>query len=591
MTTSHSAMLAPPRLAFVLAAGLGTRLRPLTERTPKPLLPLWGKPILQHILETLRNWGVEHVLVNVHHAPAPLLDFLASNPVPGLRLTPLIESEILGTGGALRAAAPFLADGPESPFWLINGDIAFRGVKPEPFLRALATAPQAIAACWTLPNAGPRTLRIERAAPHRILTYSAPRGTGSATFAGLHLIRPAILSHIRSSGFDTIIDAYRRARSSRPVLSVSLPDAFWADLGTPSQYLQAHHDLSIALAPHPGASFQIPLAAAFNDAERDALTPIFPQLSSLSAADRPFLPITALPARASQRQFYRLPAATTPAPAPATILVKYSPARPDNLLYAPLTRHLAAHGIPVPRLLLDRPDLHLLALQDLGPTSLQDIAADLSLKSAPTAVHTSLYAPILPLLRRFHALPPPPPSELPAPLSPPYDRDLALWEIGYFDQHYLCNRLHLSPSDRAAIRRRLRTRIPALLDSPPGTIHRDLQSSNILYPTPSTPNQLFFIDYQALRPGPIAYDLASLLLDPYVSLPWPAIRSLLSSYAGFLPDPADRRALLDAFPAAATLRLAQAIGAYARLSTLPGMHHFIRHLAPALRRLRHFFPF
>lgn len=587
-------MLAPPRLAFVLAAGLGTRLRPLTERTPKPLLPLWGKPILQHILESLRSWGVEHVLVNVHHVPAPLLDFLASDPVPSLRLTPLIESEILGTGGALRAAAPFLTDGSESPFWLINGDIAFRDVKPEPFLRALATTPKAIAACWTLPNAGPRTLRIERAAPHRILTYSAPRGTGSATFAGLHLVRPAILNYIRPSGFDTIIDAYRRTRSApeaRPVLSVSLPNAFWADLGTPSQYIQAHHDLSIALAPHPGASFQIPLAAAFGNTERDALTPIFPQLSSLSPAERPFLPITALPARASQRQFYRLSATTTPAPAPAAILVKYSPARPDNLLYAPLTRHLATHGIPVPRLLLDRPDLHLLALQDLGPTSLQDLATDLRRKSVPPAVYVSLYAPILPILRRFHTLPPPPPTELPAPLSPPYDRNLALWEISYFDQHYLSNRLHLSPSERAAIRRRLRTRIPALLASPAGTIHRDLQSSNILYPTPSDTNQPFLIDYQALRLGPIAYDLASLLLDPYVSLPWPSIRSLLRAYASFLPDPADRHALLDAFPSAAALRLAQAIGAYSRLSTLPGMHHFIRHLAPALRRLRHFFPF
>lgn len=585
-------MLTPPRLAFVLAAGLGTRLRPLTERTPKPLLPLWGKPILQHILETLRGWGVEHVLVNVHHAPAPLLDFLASDPVPGLRLTPLVESEILGTGGALRAAVPFLPDNLESPFWLINGDIAFRAVRPDPFLRALAETPQAIAACWTLPHAGPRTLRIERSAPHRILTYSAPRGTGSATFAGLHLVRGAILPFIRPSGFDTIIDAYRRARSAsdtRPVLSIQLPNAFWADLGTPSQYLQAHHDLSITLAPHPAASFQIPLAAAFNEAERDALAPIFQQISSPPAEERPFLPITALPARASQRQFFRLPASDTPNP--AAILVKYSPARPDNLLYAPLTRHLAAHGIPVPRLLLDRPDLHLLALQDLGPTSLQDIATDLRCQSAPSTAYVSLYAPILPILRRFHALPPPPPSELPAPLSPPYDRALALWEIGYFDQHYLCGRLHLSPSDRGTIRRRLRARIPALLDSPAGTIHRDLQSSNILCPTPSAPSQLFFIDYQALRPGPIAYDLASLLLDPYVSLPWPAIRSLLRAYAGLLPSAADRRTLLDAFPAAATLRLAQAIGAYARLSTLPGMHHFIRHLPPALRRLRHFFPF
>ena len=136
--------LRPPALAFVLAAGFGTRMRPLTDRTPKPLLPLWGQPILHRLLVALKGWGVAHALVNVHHAPGPLLAYLRSSPVPGLRITPLPEAEILGTGGALRAAAPYLSPDAEAPFWLVNGDIAMAGLAPDAFLRALAAAPGAL---------------------------------------------------------------------------------------------------------------------------------------------------------------------------------------------------------------------------------------------------------------------------------------------------------------------------------------------------------------------------------------------------------------------------------------------------------------
>lgn len=580
-----------PSVAFVLAAGFGTRMRPLTDRTPKPLLPLWGQPIIHRLLVALHGWGVRHVLVNLHHAPQPLLEYLRSNPVRGLRITPLHEEEILGTGGALRAAAPYLPSDPEQPFWLVNGDIAFRDLDPLPFLDALSAAPEAVAACWAVPKKGPCTLRVEQKPPHRILAYSAPRGTGSATFAGLHLLRPAILPFLRPEGFDTIIDAYRRARAarpSRPVVAVSPAAAYWADLGTPAQYIQAHHDLAVALAPAPAAAFDAPLAAAFAPDDIDALAAALPQIARAPAAERPFINLSALPARASQRQFYRLPASAKNAP-PA-ILVKYSDARPDNPLYAPLTRHLAAHSIPVPRLLLDRPDLHLLAIEDLGSASLQDLAADLRRRAAPANAYVALYAPLLPVLRRFHVLPPPPAAALPTPLSPAYGPDLAAWEIAYFDAHYLRARLRLPPARRAALRRALRRHAAPLLASPFGTIHRDLQSSNVLYPAPSDPFRPVLIDYQALRPGPVAYDLASLLLDPYARLPRPAVRRLLDAYLALVPDPAEAAALRAAFPHAAALRLAQALGAYARLSTLPGMAHFARYIPPARARLRDILP-
>lgn len=588
-----------PQVAFVLAAGLGTRMRPLTERTPKPLLPLWGKPILQWTLETLKHWGVRRVLVNVHHAPEALLAFVDSKPVPGLELTALVEPEILGTGGGLRAAADYLPPDEEAAFWLVNGDIAFQGLRPEAFGEALAGWPEAIAACWAVRGRGPRTLRIEQMAPHRILAFSAPKRCGSATFAGVQLVRRAILRHVRPTGFDTIIDAYGRAQeiAGRPVVAVEQPAAYWADLGTPAQYVQAHHDLALSRAPASGASFELPLAAAFDEQEREALCAGVPQLAAVPEADLPFVPLEALAARASQRQFYRLRGGagagggtSRPGADKPSMLVKYSLERADNALYAPLTRHLAAHGVPVPRLLLDRPDLQVLAIEDLGRTSLQELVAELHLKGAPADEFVRLYRPLMATVRRFHELPPPSSQELPVPLSAPYDRETALWEIEYFDEHFLGGALRVSAYRRAAIRRRLRGHIQPLLDSPQGTIHRDLQSSNVLYPVPTDAEHPVFIDYQALRRGPLAYDLASLLLDPYADLPDKAVRVLLQVYGEQIRDERERAGIIGAFRDAAALRLAQALGAYARLCRLPGMAHFAEYIVPARRRLRAMLP-
>ena len=106
-----------PSKAFVLAAGLGTRLRPLTAALPKPMLPLWGVPMIRHTLEMLRTWGVREAVLNLHHAPGPMIEYLAAHPVDGLRVSCLWEPELLGTGGALRQAAGFIGD---APCWLVN---------------------------------------------------------------------------------------------------------------------------------------------------------------------------------------------------------------------------------------------------------------------------------------------------------------------------------------------------------------------------------------------------------------------------------------------------------------------------------------
>ena len=124
-----------PRRAILLAAGFGSRLQPLTFRIPKPLIPLWGRPLLLHNLDLLHQWGVRDVLINLHHEPGPLVNLIRTlSPPADLHIQFSFEPEILGTGGALRRAAWFLSD---EPLWILNADIA-ADLDPRILLRPFA---------------------------------------------------------------------------------------------------------------------------------------------------------------------------------------------------------------------------------------------------------------------------------------------------------------------------------------------------------------------------------------------------------------------------------------------------------------------
>src|ERR1700739_3782979 len=107
-----------PRSAMVLAAGLATRMRPLTDTTPQTLLPLGGRPLLDHALDHLAEAGVQTVAVNAHWQADAVADHLARRPQPPVTVL-LREENLLETGGGVRAALPVLG---ADPFYVINGD-------------------------------------------------------------------------------------------------------------------------------------------------------------------------------------------------------------------------------------------------------------------------------------------------------------------------------------------------------------------------------------------------------------------------------------------------------------------------------------
>ncbi len=590
-----------PAKAFILAAGYGTRMRPLSRDLPKPLMPVWGRPALERILRMLKGWGVRDVVVNIHHEAGAILNFAARNPVPGIRVNLSHEPDILGTGGALRRAEWFLGGG---PFWLINADIVAR-LNPDPLLRAFR-ARRCLAALWLHPTLGPRTVEMSNGWIGRFQS-SHPGADGTYTFCGLHLVSPDVLDFLPESGFAGIIPAYERAmKRGRRIAGVCVPGSFWADIGTPEQYLEAHR----RLAPSRGAFAAIGqgVVRERNIRIRDSVVwdgailragavvenavvgrgaevvgrvshVVMRAARGLEACEAGALgklgwcvedsTLQLLGPRGSARSFARIRSGSR-----SVILMRYSPERLENLLYTGHARFLARLGLRVPAVLLDWPAERLALIEDLGDESLLE-----RIRGASAGEIEALYRKVLDGVLVFHRDGLRAARRQRLALMKPQSAALYRWERDFFAQHYLQNHLRLAPQRVRAIRRELARVSRRLAGVPDVLIHRDLQSSNILW----TKGGPAFIDFQGMRPAAAAYDLASLLCDPYAGLPAALQERLLDCYARRCPADWDVK---EAFWFAAVQRLIQALGAYARLSALPGLKHFERNIPPALSMLR-----
>ena len=451
------------------------------------------------------------------------------------------------------------------------------------------------------------------------------------TFCGLHLVSPQILDFLPAAGFAGIIGAYERAmKKGHRIAGVCMPGSFWADVGTPRQYLDAHREMQKGRQPFAvigsgvvrETNVRVENSVVWDGAILRAGSVIENALVGRGAevsgrveyvamrADRALEPVelqalatqgwdpakaTAYPMgpRGSDRAFTRIslagrkvwqplserlgnPAARRAATTPgkSVILMRYSLKREENGLYCGHAKFLRRIGLPVPRVLLDWPDRRVALLEDLGDTSLQDWVAGKS-----SAAIRKKYEEVLDSVLLLHEKGTARARALRLKLMPPFDERLYAWERRFFAEQFLEKRLRMAPRQVAGVERDLARAAARLLKAPRVLIHRDLQSSNI-YLKGGRP---FFIDFQGMRFGAAAYDLASLLCDPYVSLPEAMQEDLLDEYAGRAADPG---APAEVFWWAAVERLAQALGAYARLSAIPGMQSFDRHIEPAAAMMR-----
>ena len=546
------------RKAIVLAAGFGTRLRPLTLSRPKPLLPVMGEPMLSRILDMLVSWGVEEIKVNAHHLAGQIEDFVREyqgDAARGVSVTVAKEDSLLGTGGVLRPLKDWIGG---EPFWLVNGDIVVEDLEPEPIEEAFERSGR-FAACWIADNVGPRT--VEADPDGRVCNWSSDDAgyPGTYTYCGVALLSPDIIGYLpppreaegaKGRGFCSIVEAYENAMMSaeRFVVGVQEPDALWCDAGTGEVYRELNSE---PMAP-----------SLFGDARLDAL------VAALGMKDGDTL-AEYLGARGSDRMFYRLHAsAPKDGSQPAPVLaVVYEKARKENAneRFAPLTGFLAANGVPVPKLLASLPESNAYATEFVVGSSLEDLA------NAKGADIVRLYMPALDVLKRIWSISVDAP-DMPG-LEPPFGPDLYAWERGLFTTECVRGRYGMDAIPDDALRE-LEGIADALSGEPQVLVHRDFQSSNLLCPDGGG---MMLIDYQGMRLGPAAYDLASLLYDPYVPMEATDRKLLLE-----LAAPADTRMVT----LAAVQRLCQALGAFCRLSAA-GQPRFTKYILRALGNLHH----
>jgi len=265
--------------AMVLAAGLGTRLRPLTNDRPKALVTIAGRTLLEITLTRLRSFGVCEVIVNAHHHADQIVDYLEANKNFGIRIEVSREDTLLDTGGGLQKAAWFFlesgaasAEPLDEPFLLHNVDVLssidlaamLRFHKQHNALATIAVQDREASRYLLFDEdnqlCGPRGGSLPKAEALKAIESGAslegpPRNPRSQkiqplAFCGIHVISPRIFLMLREEGAFSIVNAYLRlAAEGEKILAFRADCAYWRDLGRPENLCAAERDLESGTWP------------------------------------------------------------------------------------------------------------------------------------------------------------------------------------------------------------------------------------------------------------------------------------------------------------------------------------------------------
>lgn len=239
--------------AMVLAAGLGTRLRPLTDCRPKALVEVAGRTLLEIALSRLRSFGITEVIVNAHHFADLIVAYVEAKDF-GMRVHVSREEVLLDTGGGLKKAAWFFrekSDSPDEPFLLHNVDVISaidlrRMVQFHNQSHALATLAvqdRKTSRCLVFDErsqlCGRRSGDEKR--PEMVRTATQPK---ALAFSGIHVISPRLFAKMSEDGAFSIVDCYLRlAAAGESIVGFRADEYYWRDLGTAGHIAQAAQDL------------------------------------------------------------------------------------------------------------------------------------------------------------------------------------------------------------------------------------------------------------------------------------------------------------------------------------------------------------
>ena len=533
-----------PMKAMILAAGLGTRLLPLTETTPKPLFPVAGEPVLGRMIRASARAGCDGVVVNLHHLHEKIEAYLAGNDF-GIRVRAVYEPVLLDTGGGIKNVRDFFGS---DPFLVVNADIV-----TDIDLKAVADFHRS--------HGGAATLVLHDYPKFNSVVVEGGRITGFKrkpvppdekllAFTGIQVVSPAIFDFIPDGVPYSSITAYEAMiEAGLDVRAMTLDRPFWHDMGSFEGYERA--------ALETGA------VAAF-------------EKRGISAGGRD-LSVTALCGDGSDRRWFRVEAHGKSLVAAAHGL-RQGPSVNEADAFFSIGTHLKKTGAPVPEIAFYEPFTGHVYVEDLGDLNLMEAAREGGAREA-------LYRKVVENLAKMAVRGAEGFNTAWTFQTKRYDEDLVMdREAGYFLDAFVngLRGMGVDPSDFLPELRPLAEE--ATLGAPSFFLHRDMQSRNIMVKN----GEPFFIDFQSGRLGPAQYDLASLLIDPYANLAPGFQASLLDSYLGHFSrltrvDPED---FLHRYGLCAFFRNLQALGAFAFLSQVKKKPGFSEHIPLALESLK-----
>ena len=535
--------------AMILAAGYGTRLRPYTDHTPKPLFSIAGRPLLDVIINQLQKAGCKAVIINTHHLHHRIEDFLAAQNYE-LDVATQFEPQILGTGGAIKNVADFWDD---RPFIVVNADIVADIDLEDVYQAHCRHRPLATLVLCDDPSFNSVSVIDNKwITGFTNQTGNSPPKGDLLTFTGIQVLEPQVLNYIPEKRFYSSIDAFKKILADgRKIRAFIAPKKRWQDIGTPRNYRQA------AISKAWPKAYKRAFDASCDDQIHWEM----------------------LKGDGSERQWYRLTSARR-----SLIMVDHGIRQAEMISeidsFVQLGRHLFHQGVCVPEIYFYDKFSGLVFLQDLGDVHLQQAVRS---KDEPTVI--SLYKSVVDQIVKLSAKGADKFDRHWAYQTPEYNQDLIIEkECRYFLEAFLNGYLDFKQRYEDLEADFVALADKALEHPVLGFMHRDMQSRNIMVKG----GKVYFIDFQGGRIGPIQYDLASLLIDPYVELP-DVIQSelidysyeLLSSVSGLKRDQ-----FLACYHYCRLTRNLQILGAFAFLSKVKGKTYFEKYVPAAVRSLR-----
>ena len=596
---------------FIPAAGFGERLQPITYHIPKPLLPILGKPVLQLVLEGVSILPVDKIGINSYHKKEAIENWINQSSFhEKIKLFP--EESQLGTGGALKNAESFLE---ERTFLVHNSDI-LSNINLEKLLeRHLSSKNLVTLAVHDFPKFNNLIIDekgflkdIEKIIPpHPPLVKGDGGGFERLAFTGIAVYEPEFLKFL-PAGVSSVVDTWLKAMAAGyRIGTLNVRGCYWSDIGTPNAYASAVFDALKAdgemVYIHPsikgckdidlqgyvvienrcildkGVSLRNCIMLSGSNARNDSqyenciLGPDFKidlnksEILGLSEEDGRQLIGTG----GSDRKYYRVKKNDK-----SVALMQCKSDDPDFERQIEYTKFFLKHSIPVPELIEVKPDKMQAIFKDAGDISLYSY-----LKCPREGKEIeNIYRQVINVMILIHTVATEHVSECPLLQSRVFDYEHFRWETDYFIKRFVGGIKNIKVKNISALEKEF-NHLALKADSFHKTvIHRDFQSQNIMI---MKGQKLRIIDYQGARIGPPAYDVASILWDPYYRLEDNMRERLLEYYISKMKH---SYLLRDALPFCRLQRHMQALGAYGFLSSVKGKKYFLKYVSEGLRLLK-----